>query len=492
MIKYSGKDKFKKKVAEILNNGGLGTKPKWEDVQDKPDTFPPSEHNHDDRYFTEDEITELMKGKADSDHNHDERYNTKDELASLLDGKLSTTLKGTVGGLAELDENGKVPASQLPSYVDDVIEGYYYENYFYEDAEHTLMIVGEAGKIYIDLVTNKTYRWSGSIFTVISETLALGETSSTAYRGDRGKIAYEHSQSAHAPADAQKNVQSDWNATSGDAYIKNKPTEFPPSTHTHKSLTLDNGMVIYFYEDDGYITANSSKQYGSGIVLEMLKAYYADFAGSVDWSNVSNKPGSYPPSTHTHTKSQITDFPSSLPASGGTASGLYDYNNSKRVIQLGFEGAGLTTSNLNYIAGYTDSGTKIKDVSKDVLKSWLGTMPPSSHSHITYGTNTNGAYYKFDDGTLICTKKITFTGINCNSTWGALYETATTYSFGNYAYKFTDTPNVTVNQESGTTLIPEAFNNRNNTSIGDTWFFRPTAVNNVRCTYSIIAIGRWK
>ena len=71
--------------------------------------------------------------------------------------------------------------------------------------------------------TEKTYRWSGSTFVVISETLALGETSSTAYRGDRGKVAYEHSQTAHAPSNAQQNVQSDWNATSGDAFIKNKP-----------------------------------------------------------------------------------------------------------------------------------------------------------------------------------------------------------------------------------------------------------------------------
>ena len=81
-------------------------------------------------------------------------------------------------------------------------------------------------------------------------------------------------------------------------------------------------------------------------------------------------------SSHTHIKSQITDFPSSLPASGGTANAIYDYNDGTRSIKVGFAGAGLTTSNLNYIAGYTDSGTKIKDVSKDVLKSWLGAMVP--------------------------------------------------------------------------------------------------------------------
>lgn len=106
---------------------------------------------------------------------------------------IPTSAKGTASGVAELDSNGKVPSSQLPSYVDDVIEGYYYNGKFYEESAHTTEITGETGKIYIDLSgTNKTYRWSGSGYTEISESLALGETSSTAYRGDRGKTAYDH------------------------------------------------------------------------------------------------------------------------------------------------------------------------------------------------------------------------------------------------------------------------------------------------------------
>ena len=255
--------------------------------------------------------------------------------------------------------------------------------------------------------------------------------------------------------------------------ISNKPDSYPPSSHTH---------------DDRYYTESEVNNLLGG-KSDTGHTHDGRYYTESEVNNLLNGKAS---SSHTHTKSQITDFPSSLPANGGTASRLYDYNNSNRVIQLGFEGAGLNTSNLTHIAGYTDSGTKIKDVSKDVLKSWLGSMPPSSHNHITYGTNINGAYYKFDDGTLICTKRITFTGINCDSSWGAIYETASTYNFGNYAHQFADTPVVTVNQESGTTLIPEAFNNRNNTSIGNTWFYRATAVYNVKCTFAIIAIGRWK
>lgn len=110
---------------------------------------------------------------------------------------LNSSLKGANSGIAELDENGKVPSSQLPSYVDDVLE---------YSAKNNFPATGETGKIYVDTTTNLTYRWSGSAYVEISASLALGETSSTAYRGDRGKTAYDHSQTAHAPSNAEKNI----------------------------------------------------------------------------------------------------------------------------------------------------------------------------------------------------------------------------------------------------------------------------------------------
>lgn len=103
---------------------------------------------------------------------------------------------GSANGLATLDSNGRVPSSQLPSYVDDVIEGYFSNAKFYStkgsDGTYSGEIVGESGKIYTDLNTNKVYRWSGTAYIVISETLALGTTSSTAFRGDYGNTAYTH------------------------------------------------------------------------------------------------------------------------------------------------------------------------------------------------------------------------------------------------------------------------------------------------------------
>ena len=142
-------------------------------------------------------VNASLTGKSDTGHIHDDRYYTETEINTKLNTKLNTSLKGAANGLAELDSSGKVPSAQLPSYVDDVLE---YAN------QSSFPAKGESGKIYIAQDTNKTYRWSGSTYVEISPSLALGETSSTAYRGDRGKVAYDHSQTAHAPSNAQANV----------------------------------------------------------------------------------------------------------------------------------------------------------------------------------------------------------------------------------------------------------------------------------------------
>jgi len=92
---------------------------------------------------------------------------------SLADGSVQSSEVGAANGVASLDSAGKVPAAQLPSYVDDVVEGYYYDGAFFEDEEHTTPITGETGKIYVDLTTDKSYRWSGSVYTEISQSIVI-------------------------------------------------------------------------------------------------------------------------------------------------------------------------------------------------------------------------------------------------------------------------------------------------------------------------------
>lgn len=104
---------------------------------------------------------------------------------------IQSSEKGTASGVATLDSGGKVPQSQLPSYVDDVLE---YANIASFPAN------GESGKIYVALDTNKTYRWSGSTYVEIAQGLALGETESTAFAGNRGKAIEEKIPSNASPS----------------------------------------------------------------------------------------------------------------------------------------------------------------------------------------------------------------------------------------------------------------------------------------------------
>lgn len=145
--------------------------------------------------------------------------------------------KGSAGGVAELDDDGRVPSWQLPAYVDDILEisGFvsgvtvknasaakadsvvyrtdkktlvarsgleYYNNWSAEGADNADAYgtagadgrVPYSGKIYVDTSSGKIYRWGGSSsgLVEISQGVALGETSSTAYPGDKGKAAYTH------------------------------------------------------------------------------------------------------------------------------------------------------------------------------------------------------------------------------------------------------------------------------------------------------------
>lgn len=78
---------------------------------------------------------------------------------------------------------GTIAAANLPAYVDDVLE---FAN------KTAFPSTGESGKIYVAQDINKTYRWGGTAYVEISPSLALGTTSSTAFRGDYGNTAYQH------------------------------------------------------------------------------------------------------------------------------------------------------------------------------------------------------------------------------------------------------------------------------------------------------------
>lgn len=110
------------------------------------------------------------------------------------DAQVKRSEMGVANGVATLDSTGKIPTSQIPGSYDDVRNGYYYNGEFYVDEAHTSQMSHVDDILYVDIPTNMPYRWTGTTYVKTGSDLALGETSSTAYRGDRGKAAYDHSQ----------------------------------------------------------------------------------------------------------------------------------------------------------------------------------------------------------------------------------------------------------------------------------------------------------
>ena len=170
---------------------------------------------------------------------------------------IPATEKGANSGVATLGADGKVPASQLPSFVDDVIE---VANFAALPAE------GEGGKIYVTLDDNKTYRWGGTTYVEISAGLALGETQGTAYEGSKG--------AANAAAIASHTGNTDIHVTTSDKSAWNakydKPSGGIPSTDMSDAVQASLALAD---------SAIQSHQDISGKADKVTSATNGNFAG---------------------------------------------------------------------------------------------------------------------------------------------------------------------------------------------------------------------
>ena len=309
-------------------------------------------HTHDDRYYTESEINTKLNAKANSSHTH-----TKSQITDFptsmpasdvyswakQPSKPSYTIGEVSGNLPASRISGTIAAANLPSYVDDVLEYASFSKF---------PTTGESGKIYTALDTNKIYRWSGSAYVVISETIALGTTHSSAGYGDESRAAYNHS-----------------TKTSGNPHHVTK---------TDVGLgNVDN-------------TADSAKS--------VKYATSAGSAGSVAWANVSGRPSSMPasdvyswakqPSKPSYTASEVGAAPAShshsyLPLSGGTMSG--------RILR-GAGGSWISARNNAIAFGTTaNSGSYNPVVGQKTTKgAWtVGNLAGDERLVFSYDTDTN-------------------------------------------------------------------------------------------------------
>lgn len=270
-------------------------------------------HTHDDRYYTETEVNTKLATKSNTGHTY-----TKSEITDLATWATADTkpsynfseIDGSVDVTRQL--SGKIPEANLPSYVDDVLE---------YNSKSNFPTSGETGKIYVDISTNLTYRWGGSAYVEISPSLALGETSGTAYRGDYGAIAYAHS---------QKTSGNPHGVTKSDVGLGN--VENKSSAKIRNEITKDNVTRAL-----GYTPANQT-----------------------DLNTLS---------------SQIPTTYAGSSSAGGpaySAEGVIDYGSTGSIIKIGYTGPSLNASDITHIAAY--NGNEIKDAEASAVISYLSAV----------------------------------------------------------------------------------------------------------------------
>lgn len=240
-------------------------------------------HEHDQYALT----THSHTGYAASSHSHAQGDVTGliQALAAKAEATHDHTLGEVVGLIAALAAkadlvDGKVPSSQLPSFVDDVLE--------YATVSK-FPTTGESGKIYVATSTNKTYRWSGSAYVEVAGGIALGETASTAYRGDRGKTAYDHSQNGTVHVTAAQKTAWDGKAD-GDHTHTPASIGAAPASHTHDYAAPDH---THTPASIGAAPASHTHNYAAA-----NHTHTADSVGAA-------------PASHTHTPASIGAAPAS-------------------------------------------------------------------------------------------------------------------------------------------------------------------------------------
>ena len=345
-------------------------------------------HTHDDRYFTETEVTEKLSDKANLGHKHDAG---DIESGTILSDRLPSITDNKIVSLSASKLTGTIPSANLPSYVDDVVEG---------ETTADFPGIGETGKIYVATSTNKTYRWGGSGYVEISASLALGTTSSTAFRGDYGNVAYTHAiakGSAFASGLYKITTNAQGHVTAATTVTKNDITALGiPAQDTNTNTTYEltkSGSTITLEGSDGSSTSVTDSD-----------TTYSNMTGAT--SSAAGKAGLVPaPAAGTATRYLRSDGTWQVPPN--TTYTLSSFGITATAAELNkLDGCTATVTELNYVDGVTSN-----------IQTQLNGKAASSHTH---------SYLPLSGGTLTGT---------LNSR--AIVPTATnTYSLGTSSLKY--------------------------------------------------------
>lgn len=275
--------------------------------------------------------------------------------------------KGQPGGLAELDETGRVPSSQLPSYVDDVIDVDTYSN---------LPNPGESGKIYITTDNNKQYRWSGTGYAEISSSLALGTTSETAGRGDWTQAAYNHSLITNGSNPHKTTFSS----------LPDAPTSLPANGGNAESAVKDgNGNVIansYLPLTGGKAITGSFTLAVGCKILEADKNIIGRFVFGID-PNARTIIGAFDNDTMLISKSALKRN------TNGTEYTIYDSGNLTKLSQLQDD-----VVSGNY---FKLSANRITNLNDTPINSFFVSALGPSYSPVSYASFVNGFCFAADN-----------------------------------------------------------------------------------------------
>lgn len=395
-------------------------------------------HTHDDRYYTESEIDDLLAAKANTSHTHSADNITSGTLA--LD-RIPTITDAKIQGMNANKLIGTIPQTNLPSYVDDVLE-YNGQSNFPEE--------GESGKIYVDTSTNRTYRWGGSSYVEISSSLALGTTSSTAFRGDYGNTAYQHATakgSAFASGLYKITTNAEGHVTAATAVTKNDITALgiPGSdTNINTTYTLTkSGSTITLEGSDGSSSevedANTTYTLSSfGITATAAELNYTDGVTSNIQSQLNGKAAS----SHTHGTASTTAA-GFLPQLNGSTSNFLRGDgtwatppDTNTTYTLGSFGITATAAELNTLDGVTATTTEINylDGVTSAIQTQLNGKAPTSHTHsylplsggTLTGTVTSRSLAAASDSTYdIGTSSVRYRNIYADNLYGNLQGSVT-------------------------------------------------------------------